>query len=511
MKTTQMIEPRLAVRFVIPALACVAALILGRFLVASENPWTALLFVVEIVLAATAVVNPRLGIYLFVAAAGYSDLLKRLGIVFGPVQGEDIVVALASAPLLFGATAVGTLFYQVIFARSKLTKAQWIMLCICAAIAVINALKARNAGGFAASAQLFIGSSLYYLLVPLIGILFKELADLQRLLRFSAYIFAPVALYGIWQTLFGFAQFERDYLSTGLTMMIAELYDAHPRPFSTLASPHPFGVCMAMLACACTFVPLRGQRKQIWEYLFALLFVAGCIASFVRAAWFILIFAAIGWLCYPRKIFTILYYATLVTLFALLFANADVVMERLDTAQKLLPTETSREKEAFDLGTFGTRLWSFRNAVQNPAFHTWFGNPQIEKDFQTVEANMEEAAHDQLTQILASYGFVGLGVFASIFVGLLAVMHSLIFRMRSGFTRTMTVGLVATTSSIVFSGMVFGSHLNVFPVNALISLLVGTLFALLLNVRPARKTVSVLSQEPEAARDALLGSARMRP
>jgi hypothetical protein len=166
MKTTQMIEPRLAVRFVIPALACVAALILGRFLVASENPWTALLFVVEIVLAATAVVNPRLGIYLFVAAAGYSDLLKRLGIVFGPVQGEDIVVALASAPLLFGATAVGTLFYQVIFARSKLTKAQWIMLCICAAIAVINALKARNAGGFAASAQLFIGSSLYYLLVP---------------------------------------------------------------------------------------------------------------------------------------------------------------------------------------------------------------------------------------------------------------------------------------------------------------------------------------------------------
>jgi hypothetical protein len=481
MKPNQFMEPRIGVKYVVPILGCAVALFLGRFLAGAANPWTALILGVEAILLLFAFINPRLGVYLCLAACAYSDLSKRLTILFGPVEGIDVVISLAAAPSLFVATLAGTFFLQIAYVRKGLTKAQLIMFVTCAVIAALNLIRSKDSGGVAASAQVFIGSSLYYFFIPLVSMLFREREDLQRLLRFSAYLFAPVAIYGIWQTIFGFLPFERKYLETGFTMMIGELADAHPRPFSTLASPHPFGVCMAILACVCAFVPMQGTTKRWWEYALAILFVAGCIASFARAAWFILIFAFVGWVCYRQKVTSLLYYGALTALFVLLFANADFMMDHLETAQDLLPTTTAREKEAFNLGTFGTRLWSFRNAVKNPAFHTWFGNPQIMKDFQSGEGNIEEAAHDQLTQILAAYGFVGVLAFVSILVGMLWTVHSRTFRLRQGFRRRAAIGLVSTLAGVIWSGMVFGQHLNVFPVNALFSMAVGILFVLILN------------------------------
>ena len=131
--------------------------------------------------------------------------------------------------------------------------------------------------------------------------------------------------------------------------------------------------------------------------------------------------------------------------------------------------------QTFRIATFSDRLYSFRNMVTNPRFHTWFGNRELQQPSDEVVAH-DEIVHDQLTQILVQFGFVGLGAFLFLIVGALWLTHrseswpSEILK-----ARATAIALLTVLAAILYSGMLFGSHLGVFPINVFFAFLLGSL------------------------------------
>jgi hypothetical protein len=169
------------------------------------------------------------------------------------------------------------------------------------------------------------------------------------------------------------------------------------------------------------------------------------------------------------------------------------MLRSLDVLDNALPQENDTQAEAFHVGTFSDRLVSFHNVMTNPAFHTLFGNRdalQLELD------SRENTAHDQIGQILISYGFAGLVLFGAVFVLGLWFAHRAIFRQRDKAKRELLIGILSIELATILSGMLVGSHLGVFPINVLFYLFASTVFTL------GRKTESLqavsVSSSPEA-------------
>ncbi len=468
------LEPLLLARYVVPVLGCVAAVALGVFLVSYPNTITTTVLFLASLLVIMAFVRPAAGVYCLIGLSGYLDLVKRLGVLTGDVQALDVVVTLAIAPILFAGICAGLVFHFIIH-RQTLAGWQRILLIVVTLLTGAVLVQAFGHGaGLLGGLQEFANSGAYVPLILLTGILFPGPVDVRRVLRFCLFVYVPVALYGIWQQVFGLSDFEISYLKSGFTINIGLLDDLRPRPFSTLNSPHALSVCTALLAGVAFLVPWDGPRGRLWRASLGTLYAVACACTVVRAGWVLLVFVALGYLCFRRRWTTALFYAALVAGFTLLITNAEPLLKSLDYLESRLPTEGDLGSQAFRLGTFSERLLSFRNVLTNPEFHTLFGNRKFQG---SLGDDTDETAvvHDQIGQILIKYGFVGLGAVAALGGAGLFLAHRAVFRQRNGRVRATALALLSVLTATVYSGMLFGSHLSVFPVNIFFSLCAGAL------------------------------------
>jgi O-Antigen ligase len=455
--------------------AALVSLFVGWFIVSYPNPFTTTILLAAVVMNAVAIVSPRSGLYLLVVTTGYLDLVKRLGILTDSLSGLDITVTLAVAPLLMLSIWLGVVVKNILEKR-KLERWQWlvsalIIMAVCGA--AIESF--RGGAGFLGGAQSLVNSSGYLPLILITSMIFPEPKDALKILRFALWVFLPVALYSIWQQIFGLSNFEVRFLESGYTITVGDLDDIRPRPFSTLNSPHALSVCTAILAGIALLVPLKAGKRPLWQYAVALIYIAGCVATFGRSGIFIIPIFLIGWLCFRSKWSTFAFYGTILGGLLLLMVNAEPVLDSLGSLQKLLPMDNDDiSAEVFRLGTFSERLMSFHNALTNPQFHTLFGNPDATK--QDDENSYDETvAHDQITQTLVRYGFVGLVVSGIIAICALWIAHRTVLNLKDRTIREIAIALLSVVTSVVYSGMLFGSHLDLFPVDFFFALLVGIL------------------------------------
>src|SRR5271166_1792534 len=456
--------------------AVVLSVFLGLFIVSYPNPLTTTILVAAIAMSSVAVVHPRSGFYLLIVTTGYLDLVKRLGILSDSLSGLDITVTLAVAPLLMLSICLGVLIRNIL-ERRKLESWQWVVLAILfACIGVVALQSFRGGAGFLSGAQDFVNTGGYLPLVLITSMIFPKREDALKALRFALWAFLPVALYGIWQQFFGLTDFEVRYLQSGYTMTVDDLYDVRPRPFSTLNSTHTLSVCTAIFAGVALLVPFKGGKRFPWQYPVSLIYIFGCLATIGRSGIFIMPIALIGWLCFRRKWTTGLFYGTILGALILLMFNAEPVLESLGTLQKLLPADDNSDisTEVFRLGTFSERLLSFHNGLTNPRFHTLFGNPDAAKA-DDENSYGETVAHDQITQTLVQYGLVGLGASILIAATGLWLAHRTVLRLKDHTTREIAIALLSVVTAVVYSGMLFGSHLGLFPVDVFFAFLIGIL------------------------------------
>jgi hypothetical protein len=464
---------QIALRFLLPLIACVGALFVGWFITCDPNPLTTSTMLAGLVMCCVALSNPVWGVYLLIFTTGYLDLVKRLGILSDALSGIDVVVTLALTPVLFLAICGGVLYRNIITGVWLRPWQVGLAVAILVAMAAVFCQSFLGGGGFVFALKDFANSGVYLLLILVGSFLFADVASIQRLLGFTLLIYVPVAVYGVWQQFFGLTAFEIDYLKSGYTIDIGLLDDVRLRPFSTLNSPHALSVVMAILSVLAFVTPLRGRRQARWQLPVGLTLAGGCIATFVRAGWVLFILALIIWVCSRRKLTTFLMYGTIVAGFTLLFIKADPLLNSLDRLDGVLPDSGDVEDQAFRIGTFSDRLISFHNVMSNPAFHTWFGNRNSEE---LEHDSREDEAHDQIGQILISYGFAGLALFVAGLVSGLWFAHRAVFRQEDRLKRQILLGVFSVVLATILSGMLFGSHLGVFPINVLFYLFTSMLF-----------------------------------
>ncbi len=460
------------IRFIAPAVACLLALFVGWFVTSELNPFTTTIILAAIVMFIVAVCNPTAGVYLLILTCGYLDLIKRLGILTDALSNDDVVITLAVAPLLFVFVCLGVIYRCVM---NRVWPKPWqIILALVIIVAMAGIfVQAFFRGDDALEAlKQFANTGAYLPLILAVCLVFPETIRVQRLLTFCLCVFVPVALYGIWQQFFGLNDFEINYLKSGFTIEFGLLDDVRMRPFSTLNSPHALAVTMAMLSALAFFIPLRDKKRGWWQIPAGLIFAGACLATFARAGWVLLLVAVVVWVCCQRKTTTFVMYGVALVGFGLLFANADFLLRSLDQMESYLPTDGDVESQAFRLGTFSARLLSFQNVLTNPQFHTWFGNREQAIEDMT-ESSSDAIAHDQIGQILIHYGLVGLAFSASVAVAGLWFAHRAVFRQPDRKRRSMMAGFLSVLLATVISGMLFGGHLGLFPVNIFFSLITG--------------------------------------
>jgi hypothetical protein len=364
---------------------------------------------------------------------------------------------------------------QRVFQRKPLERWQWRLFLVAGLLMAIQVLEAfRNTDPLAALREI-ANSSAYIPLVLVAGIYFPTAENLKGFIKFLLVIYIPVGLYAIWQQIFGLSNFEVEYLKTGYTLTFRELDDVRPRPFSTLNSPHALSVVTATLAALAFFLRFKGSKRAAWQIPMGTLFTLACFASMRRTGWVLLAVAMIGRICFRRAWSTIGYYGLTIGLLVLLIANADRLADSLNYLQHETPADSALSEQAFRIGTFSDRLSSFRNLVDNPRYRTWFGDPklrELEKDSWQV---YRAIAHDQLTEVLVQFGFVGLGGFLILATGGLWLTHRTVLAQRDLEIRETAIALLSVLSAHLSCGMVFGGHLGIFPANIFFAFLVGGL------------------------------------
>jgi hypothetical protein len=456
--------------------AAFLAIFVGLFVVSYANPFTTTILIAAIAMSSVAIVHPRAGLYLLIVATGYLDLVKRLGVLTDSLSELDITVTLAVAPLLMLSICFGVVIRNIL-ERKRLESWQWVVLALLVACMGAVAIQSfRGDKGFLGGAQSFVNSGGYLPMALITSMILPEPEDSLKVLRFALWVFLPVALYGIWQQIFGFNNFEVRFLESGYTITVGDLDEVRPRPFSTLNSPHTLSVCTAIFAGVALFVPFKGGQRLLWQYPVSLVYISGCLATIGRSGIFIMPITLVGWLCFRRKWATCLFYGAILGGLILLMVNAEPVLDRLGSLEKLLPMNDNNDvlTEAFHLGTFSERLMSFHNGLTNPRFHTLFGDPDAAKA-DDQHSYRETVAHDQITQTLVQYGLVGLAISVLITMTGLVIAHRAVLRLKDRTTREVAIALLSILTAVIYSGMMFGSHLGLFPVDFFFAFLVGIL------------------------------------
>ena len=450
------------------------AFLTGWFIVAGYNTLTTAMVCAAAAMSLVALINPKAGLYLLIIVTGYLDLTKRLGVLTDSLSEFDISVTLAVAPALMLAICIGVLIRHVL-ERKKMEKWQLTLLLIVISLMAAVAVQSfHEGGGILNSAQNFLYTGGYLPLIIITSIIFPKPEEGTKVLRFALWVYLPVALYGIWQQFFGFSDFEHRFLESGFTMTVGDLDEARPRPFSTLNSPHTLSVCTAIFAGVSLLIPLKREKRCLWQFPMGVLYAVSCVATLGRSGIFIIPIFLIAYLCFRKGWSTWAFYGAILGALVLLMINAEPVLKSLGSLEDMLPITDDVSEEAFHLGTFSERLMSFTNALNNPQFHTLFGNPEAAKP-DALHSYEETVAHDQITQTLVRYGFVGLA-FSALMASIgLWFGHRIVLRLTEPIKRNIAIAILSIVASVIYSGMLFGSHLALFPVDVFLALLIGIL------------------------------------
>lgn len=463
----------------------IAAALLGLFVITSVllgqgNQLAALcryLLVAGFVIGLT---FPRGGLIVWLMLCGYTDLLKRLMVVFGRVHYNDLYNVLGIPPVMLAGITLAVLV-GAFTGRFRLSGTQWRLFAVACVLMLISAaLAAKEKGGsLGALVPAIANDGLYAMLIFVVPVLFKMSDDVVRVAKFLLWVFLPVALYGLFQKVNGFQDFEIAYLKSGLTLEIKQLYANEVRAFSTLNSPTAFSVVSGMLCAVSLMLGLTPRREGRGRLLdarlaavMAFVYLAGVFASTSRSAFLFIAVALGGFFCFRSLTATRLLYAGMAAAFISLILLADVLLANLDTFQNQVSRAAGDGEFATQMsrvGTYSDRLRGFSNLVRNPEVYTLFG-------YGTERGSDERDplySHDLISNNLVTHGVVPVLAMALFGVFVLKRMHGQVLRIADAHHRVLAAGLLSLGFSFFALSAASGSVLSVFPVNAFLWLSFG--------------------------------------
>lgn len=411
-------------------------------------------------------VSPKMGIYLMIVLAGYSDLIKRLMALETRISMLDLTYILGMAPMALAGVVVSCFLKKVFYADiQKRDVATFGIATVFLGLGALTGL--RSEGGLRALRVVADYGAFSYLLFVL-PILFPSRDEFVKLIRFTLLVFVPVALYGIWQRLFGLADFEYAYLLTGLSQEWRQLEDVEVRPFSTLNAATSLTMVTASAVVLTLIVRRAGHLGRLSTMLLVLLFTWGCFMTFTRVGWAVLLASVCLIPVLRYRTTTLAMYVGGFLMFLLVVWQSDYLMQNLHHWQDQLygsKTVAAGEEQGLRITTLSDRLIGFQNMKLRENWQP-FGVKERGMQIEGLSGRYSTTfSHDMISGFLFKFGYVPLG---ALFLGTiisLFTLHRMVFRLpleRQRFAQLALAGAFGALCSLATGGTAFQFPANIF-------------------------------------------------
>jgi hypothetical protein len=432
-----------------------------------------------------ALLNPKLGMVLLVLSAATLDLMKRFLILYGNVGLLDLMTVLGTAPIIFLGVCLSIMIYRIIGGETFRGREWTVFFLIFIISAGVILLEIRTTGSLLRGGAYGASAGAFIPLLLFAGVLFPRREDQINFLKFFGVVFLGVALYGIYQGIYGYNSLELAYLKSGLTISIHNLADRINRPFSTLNSTHTFGVMMACWTGVAIGLWSFSKKHRVVWLIGAIIFGLATFASYNRTAWVLAVALLVALYAFRSKVLTLAIYGGGVVAFLVIAFWGFEIIKILQHQVNQLNLASDYARRAFTVGTFYDRVATIQYWATNPEAWTWFG-----------KAGAGGGSHDAIGQILHKYGAVGLFVVTTLGGSFLFYCHMSLFRIKDKQDRNLAAMYLAVVFAVMATGMMSGGHVAIFPVNLFFWLIMGFLmkFFILYEKEPAPEPAKSSSQ-----------------
>ncbi len=457
------------------------------FIFASENPIAKFAMLIGGILMVVGTVQPRGMLVVLVPITFYLDGVKRLLVLTGKTGLDDVTSVLAIAPLAAIGIVIGCVIRRIFYRKRSEAVERLTIFAALGAFVAFGGMEAFTAGNLLYGLRTVANSTVYFLLPWAVLQCFRTREEIERFLKFCVIAGVPVALYGVWQYLFGLTDFEMSYLRSGLTMTGVNLDDVRPRPFSTLSSPHAYSnVMMFMLPLSLHFTSAWMRRRRNWKAnIISLIYVTALLLSMGRGA----VFAALGMVIFARLFCSRTGVAVAYSFSAFCLGGlvlfAQQIQNAIEKLQSFLPANSDWQQQAFRLGTFSDRLIGYQNILSNPSAWPLFANPL---KFQVTEFGYgdQEFSHDLFSQMILRIGAIPVFVGVGVALYILWRAHRSILRLPAGKEQIRPLAARLMAIIVVFLlSQAAGAGITVFPMNFWMGIFTGLLAVICVYVRAA--------------------------
>ncbi len=425
---------------------------------------------------------PRSAFYLWIIACAYSDLLKRLTVVFGEVNKMDLIYVLGITPVMFSGIVV-SLIIGGLSGAYNVRMNHWVLLLSCTVATLgLGFMDMRASGSAMNAAQGLANGGLYSLLLFVVPVLFPKPQQMLGVFRFMLYVFFPVAVYGITQQVYGFQAFEIAYLRTGLSIEIKQLFADNVRAFSTLNSPTALATISAAMIVVCSFLarlpqPVPNQARRwvgkVSAVVLLAVYAGALVASTGRSAAIVILLGIPSAWCFLKPGRTRVFYAASLGGFIALVAASPFLLSHIDEANRWVGSRVSSESFASQLSTLGTysdRLFGFAHVLPNPAAYSLFG--KWNGNLETLPAELHH--HDLISALLLRFGIVPLLFGAVLVTRILRTLHKKLYGIEDATVKRLMAMSLGLAFALVALSAVSGNVLVVFPINVCLWMALST-------------------------------------
>jgi hypothetical protein len=428
---------------------------------------------------------PRAGFLFLIGVSGYLDFFKRLLVLTGDINWYEIIDVLKVAPLTLSGVFVGLVLKRWLQGMF-FSRVEWFIFWFVSAFGLLSVgLAYKDTKFLFAAIATTANTSVYLLLLLIVPLMIDTKQDVVKLIRFMVFVFSPVAIYGIYQGFFGLPSFEIEYLKTGYTINIKELYDVRPRPLSTLNSNQSFAVVMSALFILSTGYQMFNARYRqstffwILNWIVPLIYFIALMVSLARTSWIMGIMGIfLIWIFKNWKMILVFYLSFIGTLISII-VNSRYLLDWLDRVKGLMPTGSDLQEQIFRIGTYVDRLISYNNLMTNPKYLTLFGNRELMRSGGL-------ASHDAITDLVVNYGIVGLSVVVAVLSFVLFRIHREILLTEDWDCQFIGRILISIIIGVLVTGAFTGGQLHIFPINLFFWLILGMLLKTFLFQQPLK-------------------------
>lgn len=421
--------------------------------------------------------QPKAAVILLLIVSGYIDWGKRLLVVADRVTYTDLAFVLGIAPALMAGITIST-FFKGVQGSVPMGKNQFKAIgVILATLALSLVVAIKQSGGVMAGLQEVANTAGYSCFLFVIPLLYAKVEDQVKLMKWALISYLPIPIYGVYQAAFGLAEYEIEYLKTGMSILIKQLMTGEIRPFSTLNSPTALGaICGIMALLSFLSGPLTAKNRKFPHPLFiilGLIYLAGLVASTSRSDLFIILSGGVMTVTVLNPLLVRLFYVVAFIGYITLILIAGWLQERLADIEgfifSLFPADLQIVEQLTRIQTFSDRLEGFRHLAGNRQVWSLFGVSE--------EIRLSILCHDPLTHSILRFGIVPTGAALVILVWILIRTHKGLNAIKDKRERWLAALAMGTAGGVVVTSLLSGSRTSIFPVTVFLWLMISMVWS----------------------------------